>query len=55
MRMLHIRQYSIQNRNMHISVLNGALWEMEQAHSGICELGQYIFPESLKIVPVSAK
>ena len=30
----------IQNRNVHISVLNGALWDMEQVHSGICELGQ---------------
>ena len=30
-----------QNRNMHISVLNGALWDMEQAHSGICEIGQF--------------
>ena len=25
---------------MHISVPNGALWDMEQEHSGICELGQ---------------
>ena len=30
---------SIQNRNVHISVLNGALWDMEQVYSGICELG----------------
>ena len=28
------------NENVHISVLNGALWDMEQVHSGICELGQ---------------
>ena len=42
----HIPQCSIQNRNVHmnrnvhISVMNGALWDMEQVHSGICELGQ---------------
>ena len=36
----HITQCSIQNRNLHISVLNGALWDMEQVHSGIYELGQ---------------
>ena len=35
----HIPQCSIQNRNVHISVLNGALWDMEQVHSGICEIG----------------
>ena len=23
----------------YISVLNGALWDMEQVHSGICEIG----------------
>ena len=40
MHMSHIPQCSIQNRNVHISVLNGALWDMEQVHFGICELGQ---------------
>ena len=30
---------SIQNRNMHISVLNVAFWDMEKVHSGICEIG----------------
>ena len=24
---------------LHISVLNGALWDMDQVHSGICEFG----------------
>ena len=37
--LLHIPQCSIQNRNVHISVLNEALWDMEQVHSGICEIG----------------
>ena len=30
---------SIQKRNVHISVLNGALWDMEQVQSWICEIG----------------
>ena len=38
MHLLHIPQCSLQNRNAHISVLNGALWDMEQVHSGICEI-----------------
>ena len=39
--MFHIPQCSIRNRNVHISVLHGALWDMEQVHSGICELDQF--------------
>ena len=39
MHLLHIPQCSIQNRNVHISVLNETLWEMELVHSGICEIG----------------
>ena len=38
----HIPQCSIQNRNVHISVLNGTLWDTEQVHSGVCELGQLV-------------
>ena len=34
----HVR-CSTPNRNGHICVLNGALWNMEQVHSGICEIG----------------
>ena len=34
----HIPQCTIQDRNVHISVLNGALWDMEQVHCGICEI-----------------
>ena len=44
MHLFHIPQCSIQNRNVHISVLNGALWDMEQVHSGICELGHTALP-----------
>ena len=32
---------SIQKRNLHISVLNEALWDMKQVHSAICELVQF--------------
>ena len=39
MHKFHIPQCSIQNRNVHISVLNGALWDMELVHSGICKIG----------------
>ena len=39
MHLSHIPQCSIQKRNVHISVLNGALWDMEQVHSRICEIG----------------
>ena len=40
MHQVHIQQCTIQNRNVHISVLNGLLWDMEQLHCGIYELGQ---------------
>ena len=38
--LFHIPQCSIQNRNVHISVLNGALWDIEPVQTGICELVQ---------------
>ena len=38
--LFHIPQYTIQNRNWHISAPNGELWDMEQVHCGICESGQ---------------
>ena len=41
MHLFHISQCSIQNRNVHISVLDEALWDMEQVHSRICEFGQF--------------
>ena len=40
MHLFHIPLCSIQNRIVHICVLNGALWDMAQVNSGICELGQ---------------
>ena len=53
MHLFHIPQYSIQNRNVHISVPNGALWEMEQVHSGICELGQFYTDEFVSTITMS--
>ena len=40
MHLFHIPQYTIQNRNVRISVLNGALWDMERVHCGIREFGK---------------
>ena len=42
MHLSHIPQYTIQNRNAHISVLNAVLWDMEYALCGICEIGLLI-------------
>ena len=42
MHLFHIPECSIQSRNVHISVLNEAFWDMEWVHSGICELGQLL-------------
>ena len=39
MPLFHFPQYTIQNRNVHITVLNGALWDLGQVHCGICEIG----------------
>ena len=43
MHLFHIPECSIQKRNVHISVLSGALWDMEQVYSGICEIDQLVF------------
>ena len=43
MQMPHKRQHTIQTKNVHISVLNGVLLEVEQAHCGICETGLLLF------------
>ena len=37
MHLFHIPQCTIQNRKVHISVLNGALWDMGEEHCGIYE------------------
>ena len=38
MHLWHIPQCTIQNRNVHISVLNGALWDMAQCTVGFVNL-----------------
>ena len=35
--MFRIPQCTNQTRDVHISILNGALWDIEQVHYGICE------------------
>ena len=42
MHLFHTPQCFIRNRNVHIYVLNGALWDIQQVHSGNCELGQFV-------------
>ena len=39
-----IPQCTIRNRNVHISVLSGALWDMGQVQCGICEFGLLLWP-----------
>ena len=39
MHLFHIPQYTIQNSNVHISILHGALWYKDQVHCGICKIG----------------
>ena len=34
--------HSEQKLDVHISVLNGALWDVEELHYGICEIGNII-------------
>ena len=38
MHLIHVAQCTIQNRNVPIAILNGALWHMEQVYYGICQL-----------------
>ena len=38
MHLFYIPQCTIQNINVHISVMNGVLWDMEQVHYGNCEI-----------------
>ena len=33
MHLSHITEWNIQNRNMHISVLNGASWLRDKSHA----------------------
>ena len=49
MHLFNIQQCTVQNKNVHISVLTGSLWDMEQVHYGICELGQLLNDDILNI------
>ena len=51
MHLFHIPQCSIHNRNVHISILNGALWDIEQVHSGIFGIGLFDKPLSAPLLP----
>ena len=55
MQLFYIPQCSIQNRNVHISVLSGALWDMEHVHSAICEIGLFIWKLGTKHVFMGAR
>ena len=50
--MFNIPQYTIENRNVQISVLNGVLWDMAQVHCGICESGQLCFFKGAHMVTI---
>ena len=39
MHLFHFPQCNIQSRNMHISVLTDALWDMGEMHHGNCDIG----------------
>ena len=43
MHLSSIPQYTIENRNVHISALTGALWDMGEVHRGIYEIGLFKF------------
>ena len=53
MHLSQIPQCSIQNRNVHISILNGAMWDMEQVHSGICEIGLFSIVDPSYYIPMA--
>ena len=38
MKLAHIPQYTTQDRNVHISVLRGVLWDIRQVHRGIWKI-----------------
>ena len=35
----YILEYTIRNRSVHSSILNGVLWDMGRVHCGICKAG----------------
>ena len=47
MHLSHTPQYIIQTRNVLISILKGALWDIGQVRCGICEFGLFPFRKFL--------
>ena len=39
--MFHIPHFPVYNKNVHISVLDRTLWDVEQAHLRICEIALF--------------
>ena len=43
-------QYTTPNRNVHISVRNGVMWDMGQVHYGIYEIWSIMIEYSLTVL-----
>ena len=43
MYLFYIPQCTMWNRNVHISILNGVLWDMKLVHRGICEIALLVW------------
>ena len=41
MHLFHTRECTIQNKNVHISFLNGAFWDTEYVYCGFCDSIQF--------------
>ena len=41
MLLTHIPRYTIQNRNVQVSVLSSVLWDTKQVHCVVCEIGSF--------------
>ena len=48
----HIPQCTIQNGDVHISVLNGALWDMEEVHCAIYEIGLLVVNRYYHVIDI---
>ena len=46
MYLFYIPQCTMRNKKVHISILNGVLWDMELVHCGICEIALSIWSVS---------
>ena len=46
MHLSHIPELTVENMNVHISILTGVMWDTEQVNYGICEIGLWWDHES---------